>query len=129
MGSTNSHGSEVGGRKRSNADLGVDVEDGGGLAAGGEGLDTDAGEHVVVVLVRGDEVLLEDDLLARVAGEGVAGADGTGLALGEGSITGEAGLDDGKPRRGKAAGVSMFRCVLEEKMSLGSSSRLDSLVS
>lgn len=96
MGGTNSHDSEVGSGERSDADLGVDIEDGRGGAAEGEGLDANASKHVVVVVVRSNQVLLEDDLLAVVTGEGVAGTDGTGLALGEGGIAGEAGLDDGE---------------------------------
>ena len=79
------------------ADLGVDVEDRGAAAALGPRLEADTGNHVVVVLVGGNNVLLEDDLLAGVTGKGVAGAAGTGLASGERGITLEAGLDDGEP--------------------------------
>ena len=99
LGGTNSHDPEVGSGERSNADLGVDVEDGRGGAAERERLDADASKHVVVVVVRSNQVLLEDDLLAVVTGEGVAGTDGTGLALGEGGVAGEAGLDDGESMR------------------------------
>lgn len=108
LGSINSYGFEVGGCKRSNVDFGVDVEDGGGFVVGGEGFDIDVGEYVVVVFVRGDEVFLEDNFLVWVVGEGVVGVDGIGLVLGEGSIIGEVGFDDGEFRRGKVVGVSMF---------------------
>lgn len=81
------------------ADLGVDVEDGRGAAALGEGLDAHAREHVVVVLVRGHDALLEHHLLAVVAGEGVAGAAGARLPGREGGVALEAGLDDGESRR------------------------------
>ena len=93
------HEALVGAGDRRDADLGVDIENGGAAAALGPRLDADAGEHVVVVLVGRDNVLLEDDLLAGVARKGVAGAAGTGLAGGERGVALEAGLDDGEPGR------------------------------
>jgi hypothetical protein len=59
---TYSHGTLVGAGKRSDADLGVDVED-GRLSALGVGLDTNTSSHVVVVLIRRGEGLGEDILL------------------------------------------------------------------
>ena len=81
------------------ADLGVDVEDGRGAAALGEGLDAHAREHVVVVLVRGHDALLKHYLLAVVASEGVARAASARLAGREGGVALEASLDDGESRR------------------------------
>lgn len=95
LGTAHRHDTLLGAGDGVDADLRVDVENGSGGAALGPRLGADTRKHGVVVLVGGDEVLLEDDLLAAVAREGVAGAAGTGLAGREGGITDEAGLDDG----------------------------------
>lgn len=97
VGGSHSHGSRVGGGDWCDANFRVDVEDGCRAAAARKGLDTDARDHVIVVLVRGQNVLLEDDFLAAVSCKGVASAASARLALGEASIAGEAGLNDGEP--------------------------------
>jgi len=97
-GGAHSHEALVGAGNRRDADLRVDVED-GSLAALGVALDADTGEHVVVVLVGRDNVLLEDNLLGAVAREGVASTAHSGLARGERGVALEAGLDDGEPGR------------------------------
>ena len=98
-GSSHRHDALLGAGEGRDADLRVDVEHGRLLAAGGPRGDADAGQHVVVVLVRSSEVLLEDHFLRVVAREGVARTASTRLALGERGVTGEAGLDDGEPGR------------------------------
>lgn len=79
------------------ADFRVDVEDSRCRPAAREGLDADAGDHVVVILVRSEQVLLEHNLLAAVACKGVAGAAGARLARGKASIACETRLDDREP--------------------------------
>lgn len=97
VGGSHSHGPRGGGGDGRDADFRVDVEDGRRAAAARKGLDADARNHVVVVLVRGQNVLLEDDLLGAVARKGVAGAASARLALRKTRIAGEAGLNDGEP--------------------------------
>jgi len=78
------------------ADFGVDIEDGGAAATARPRLDPHAGHHVVVVLVRGDNVLLEDDLLRGIARKGIARTARSRLPLREGGVALEARLDDGE---------------------------------
>jgi len=91
------------------ADFGVDIEDGGAAAAARPRLDPHASHHVVVVLVRGDNVLLEDDLLRGIARKGIARAARSRLPLREGGVALEARLDDGE------SWISLARTYKEER--------------
>lgn len=65
-GGAHSHKTLVGAGYGHDADLGVNVED-GGHATPRVRLDTNAREHVVIVLIGRYDVLLEDNLLGIIA--------------------------------------------------------------
>lgn len=96
------------GRNRRDADLRVDIENGCRRPALGPRLHAHARQHGIVIVVGTGQVLLEDDFLAGVAREGVAGSAGAGLSLGEEGVADEAGFDDGHPARGA---VSEGNCL------------------
>lgn len=97
VGSSHRHGSRVGGGDGRNSDLRIDVENSRCAATTRERLDTNTSDHVVIVLVRSQDILLEDDLLSGVTREGISRSAGASLASRQRSVAGETCLDDGEP--------------------------------